>query len=76
MCEDKNDKLFVTQDAEHNTILKLLANIHLKNGIVPLCDEIRGMLTTSIQGFTEAMGELLKLDKKDITYDKLKELLN
>ncbi|MDR3132013.1 MAG: hypothetical protein LBU02_02895 [Rickettsiales bacterium] len=76
LCEDKNDKLFVTQDAEHNTILKLSANIHLKNGIVPLRDEIRGMLTTSIQGFTEAMGELLKLDKKDITYDKLKELLN
>ena len=34
------------------------------------------MLATSIQGFTEAMGELLKLDKKDIIYDKLKELLN
>jgi hypothetical protein len=34
------------------------------------------MLATSFQEFTEAMGELLKLDKKDITYDKLKELLN
>jgi flagellin-specific chaperone FliS len=76
LCEDKNDKLFVTQDAEHNTILKLSANIHLKNGFKPLRNEIRGMLATSIQGFTEAMGELLKLDKKDITYDKLKELLN
>ncbi|MDR2548367.1 MAG: hypothetical protein LBC34_02625 [Rickettsiales bacterium] len=76
LCEDKNDKLFVTQDAEHNTILKLSANIHLKNGLKPLRNEIRGMLATSIQGFTEAMEELLKLDKKDITYDKLKELLN
>ncbi|MCM1000838.1 MAG: hypothetical protein KTV72_00640 [Wolbachia endosymbiont of Melophagus ovinus] len=76
LCEDKNDRLFVTQDAEHNTILKLSANIHLKNGLVPLRNEIRSMLATSIQGFTEAMGELLKLDKKDITYDKLKELLN
>ncbi|MFP3035467.1 MAG: hypothetical protein ACEY3A_00180 [Wolbachia sp.] len=76
LCEDKNDKLFVTQDAEHNTILKLSANIHLKNGLVPLRNKIRSMLAISIQGFTEAMGELLKLDKKDITYDKLKELLN
>ncbi|MDR2978570.1 MAG: hypothetical protein LBU56_04165 [Rickettsiales bacterium] len=76
LCEDKNDKLFVTRNAEHNTVLKLSANIHLKNGLVPLRNEIRGMLATSIQGFTEAMGELLKLDKKDITYDKLKELLN
>ena len=33
LCEDKNDKLFVTQDAEHNTILKLSANIHLKNDL-------------------------------------------
>ncbi|MDR0288986.1 MAG: hypothetical protein LBH78_02970 [Rickettsiales bacterium] len=74
LCEDKNDKLFVIQDAEHNTILKLSANIHLKNGLKPLRNEIRGMLTTSIQGFTEAMKELLKSDKKDIT--KLKELLN
>lgn len=74
LCEDKNDKLFVTQDAEHNTILKLSANIHLKNGLVPLRNEIRSMLATSIQGFTEAMEELLKSDKKDIT--KLKELLN
>lgn len=30
LCEDKNDKLFVTQDAKHNIILKLSANIHLK----------------------------------------------
>lgn len=43
---------------------------------MPLRNEIRDMLATSIQGFTEAMEELLKLDKKDITYDKLKELLN
>ena len=33
LCEDKNDKLFFTQDAEHNTILKLSANIHLKNDL-------------------------------------------
>ncbi|MGL9717819.1 MAG: hypothetical protein ACR5K9_03895 [Wolbachia sp.] len=76
LCEDKNDKLFVTQDAEHNTILKLSTNIRLKNGLRPLRDEIRSMLATSIQGFTEVMGELLKLEKEDITYDKLKELLN
>ncbi|WP_175937113.1 hypothetical protein [Wolbachia endosymbiont of Madathamugadia hiepei] len=74
--EDKNDKLFVTQDAEHNTILKLSANIHLKNGLKPLRNEIRGVLATSIQGFTKAMGELLKLDKKDITYGKLQEFFN
>ncbi|MGL9732906.1 MAG: hypothetical protein ACR5KW_02680 [Wolbachia sp.] len=76
LSEDKNNKLFITQDAENNTIIKLLANIHLKNGIVPLRDEIRGMLTTLIQGFIEAMGELLVLDKKNITYEKLKGLLD
>ncbi|MCA4775218.1 hypothetical protein IHO40_03840 [Wolbachia endosymbiont of Mansonella ozzardi] len=76
LCQDKSDKLFVTEDTEHNIILKLSANIYLKNGLRPLRNEIRGMLATLIQGFIEAMEELLKLDKKDITYDKLKELLN
>ncbi|WP_395463003.1 hypothetical protein [Wolbachia endosymbiont of Cantharis cryptica] len=73
----KNGSWFdVTRDAEHNTILKLSANIHLKKGLVPLRDEIRSVLATSIQGFAKTMEELIKLEKKDITYDKLKELLN
>lgn len=77
LYEDKDGSWFnVARDSEHNTILKLSANIHLKNGLVPLRNEIGSVIATSIQGFTEAMGELLKLDKKDITYDKLKELLN
>ncbi|MDG7053593.1 MAG: hypothetical protein LKM45_07055, partial [Wolbachia endosymbiont of Alcedoecus sp.] len=75
--KNKDDSwIDIRQDPKHNIILRLSANIHLKNGLVPLRNEIRDMLATSIQGFTEAMGELLKLDKKDITYDKLKELLN
>ena len=48
LCKDGNDKLSITQDAEHNTILKLSANIHLKNGLVPLRDEIKNVLATSI----------------------------
>ncbi|WP_265034366.1 MULTISPECIES: hypothetical protein [unclassified Wolbachia] len=64
------------EDPEHNAVLKLSANIHLKNGLVPLRDEIRSVLATSIQGFAKTMEELIKLEKKDITYDKLKELLN
>ncbi|NUY39725.1 hypothetical protein GO684_03560 [Wolbachia endosymbiont of Litomosoides brasiliensis] len=76
LYEDKNDKLFVTRDSEHNTVLKLSANIHLRNGLVPLCNEIKEVLETSIQEFVRTMEELIKLEKKDITYDKLKELLN
>ncbi len=66
----------IRQDSEHNTILKLSANIHLKNGLKPLRSEIRNVLATSIQEFAKTMEELMKLEKKEITYDKLKELLN
>lgn len=77
LYEDKNDSwVDVRQDSKHNTILKLSANIHLKNGLKPLRNEIRNVLATSIQEFAKTMEELLKLEKKDITYDKLKELLN
>ncbi|OWZ25706.1 hypothetical protein [Wolbachia endosymbiont of Wuchereria bancrofti] len=76
LCEDKNDKPFVIRDSEHNTVLKLSANIHLRNGLVPLRNEIKEVLETSIQEFARTMEELIKIEKKDITYDKLKELLN
>ncbi|WP_341818353.1 hypothetical protein [Wolbachia endosymbiont (group B) of Ennomos erosarius] len=77
LYEDKDGSWFnVARDSEHNTILKLSANIHLKNGLKPLRNEIKNVLATSIQEFAKTMEELMKLEKKDITYDKLKELLN
>ncbi|WP_341823609.1 hypothetical protein [Wolbachia endosymbiont (group A) of Agelastica alni] len=77
LCEDENNKWFsVTQDAERNIVLKLSTNIDLKNGLKPLRNEIKDVLATSIQEFAKTMEELIKLEKKEITYDKLKELLN
>ncbi|GFU32206.1 membrane protein, partial [Nephila pilipes] len=64
------------EDPEHNAVLKLSAKIDLKNGLKPLRNEIKNVLATSIQEFAKAMEELMKLEKKEITYDKLKELLN
>ncbi len=77
LYEDKDGSWFnVARDSEHNTILKLSANIHLKNGLKPLRNEIKNVLATSIQEFAKTMEELIKLEKKEITYDKLKELLD
>nr|WP_241653972.1 hypothetical protein [Wolbachia endosymbiont of Nilaparvata lugens] len=77
LCENENNKWFsVTRDSEHNIILKLSTNINLKNGLKPLRNEINDVLTTSIKELAKAMEELMKLEKKDITHDKLKELLN
>lgn len=77
LYEDKDGSWFnVARDSEHNTILKLSANIHLKNGLKPLLNEIKNVLATSIQEFAKTMEELIKLEKKEITYDKLKELLD
>ncbi|WP_341822109.1 hypothetical protein [Wolbachia endosymbiont (group A) of Ischnus inquisitorius] len=77
LCEDENNKWFsVTQDAERNIVLKLSTSIDLKNGLKPLRNEIKDVLATSIQEFAKTLEELIKLEKKEITYDKLKELLN
>ncbi len=77
LYEDKDSSWFnVARDSEHNTILKLSANINLKNGLTPLRNEIKNVLAISIQEFAKTMEELMKLEGKDITYDKLKELLN
>lgn len=77
LCENEDNKWFnVTRDSEHNTILKLSTNINLKNGLKPLHSEIKNVLATSIQECARTMEELMKLEKKEITYDKLKELLN
>lgn len=77
LYEDKDGSWFnVARDSEHNTILKLSANINLKNGLRPLRNEIKNVLATSIQEFAKTMEELMKLEKKDITYNKLRELLN
>ncbi|WP_265037373.1 hypothetical protein [Wolbachia endosymbiont (group A) of Anomoia purmunda] len=64
------------EDPKHNAVLKLSANIHLKNGLKPLRNEIKNVLATSTREFAKTMEELMKLEKKEITYDKLKELLN
>ncbi|WP_341820890.1 hypothetical protein [Wolbachia endosymbiont (group A) of Myopa testacea] len=77
LYEDKDGSWFnVARDSEHNTILKLSANINLKNGLRPLRNEIKNVLAISIQEFAKTMEELMKLEGKDITYDKLEELLN
>lgn len=77
LYKNKDDSwVDIRQDPEHSTILKLSANINLKNGLKPLRNEIKNVLATSIQEFAKTMEELMKLEKKDITYDKLKELLN
>ncbi|WP_353288850.1 hypothetical protein [Wolbachia endosymbiont (group A) of Pogonocherus hispidulus] len=77
LYEDKDGSWFnVARDSEHNTILKLSANINLKNGLRPLRNEIKNVLAISIQEFAKTMEELMKLEGKDITYDKLKELLD
>lgn len=77
LCENENNKCFsVEPDSKHNTVLKLSININLKNGLKPLHSEIKDVLATSIQEFAKTMEELMKLEKKDITYDKLKELLD
>ncbi|MGX9891786.1 hypothetical protein [Wolbachia endosymbiont of Protocalliphora sialia] len=76
LCENEDNKWFnVTRDSEDNTILKLSTNINLKNGLKPLHSEIKNVLATSIQECARTMEELMKLEKKEITYDKLKELL-
>ncbi len=77
LYKNENNKWFdVTRDSEHSIVLKLSTNINLKNGLKPLRNEIKDALATSIQEFAKTMEELMKLEKKDITYDKLKELLN
>lgn len=77
LCENENNQWFsVTRDSEHNIVLKLSTNINLKNGLKPLRNEIKDILATSIQGCARTMEELVKLEKKEITYDKLKELLS
>ncbi|MHC3897437.1 UNVERIFIED_CONTAM: hypothetical protein LBW93_00635 [Wolbachia endosymbiont of Nasonia longicornis] len=77
LYENENNKWFdVTRDSEHSIVLKLSTNINLKNGLKPLRNEIKDVLATSIQEFAKTMEELMKLEKKDITYDKLKELLD
>uniref|UniRef100_A0A1A9VJW1 Uncharacterized protein n=1 Tax=Glossina austeni TaxID=7395 RepID=A0A1A9VJW1_GLOAU len=77
LYKNENNKWFdVTRDSEHNIVLKLSTNINLKNGLKPLRNEIKDVLATSIQEFAKTMEELIKLEKKEITYDKLKELLD
>jgi hypothetical protein len=77
LYKNENNKWFdVTRDSEHNIILKLSTNINLKNSLKPLRNEIKNVLATSIQEFAKIMEELVKLEKQEITYDKLKELLN
>ncbi|WP_353281357.1 hypothetical protein [Wolbachia endosymbiont (group B) of Horisme vitalbata] len=77
LCDNENNQWFsVTRDSERNIVLKLSTNINLKNGLKPLRNKIKSVLATSIQECARTMEELMKLEKKDITHDKLKELLN
>ncbi|WP_265024888.1 hypothetical protein [Wolbachia endosymbiont (group B) of Protocalliphora azurea] len=77
LCDNENNQWFsVTPDSERNIVLKLSTNINLKNGLKPLHSEIKNVLATSIQECARTMEELVNLEKKDITHDKLKELLS
>ncbi|MFP3026641.1 MAG: hypothetical protein ACEY3L_10500 [Wolbachia sp.] len=77
LCDNENNQWFsVTRDSERNIVLKLSTNINLKNGLKPLHSEIKNVLATSIQECARTMEELVNLEKKDITHDKLKELLS
>ncbi|WP_265022608.1 hypothetical protein [Wolbachia endosymbiont (group B) of Ischnura elegans] len=77
LYKNKDDSwVDIRQDPEQNTILKLSANINLKNGLQPLRNEIGSVIATSIQECARTMEELVNLEKKDITHDKLKELLS
>ncbi|WP_353276774.1 hypothetical protein [Wolbachia endosymbiont (group B) of Villa cingulata] len=77
LCQSENGKWFnVIQDSERNAILKLSTGVDLKNGLQPLRNEIASVIATSIQECARTMEELMKLEKKDITHDKLKELLS
>ncbi|WP_407512783.1 hypothetical protein [Wolbachia endosymbiont of Trichogramma kaykai] len=77
LCENENSQWFSAEpDSEHIIVLKLPININLKNGLRSLRNKIKSVLATSIQECARTMEELIKLEKKDITHDKLKELLN
>lgn len=77
LCDYENNQWFsVTRDSERNIVLKFSTNINLKNGLKSLHNEIKNVFATSIQECVRTMEELIKLEKKDITHDKLKELLS
>ncbi|WGJ62457.1 hypothetical protein [Wolbachia endosymbiont of Frankliniella intonsa] len=77
LYKNKDDSwVDIRRDLERNTILKLSANINLKNGLQPLRNEIGSVIVTLIQECARTMEELVNLEKKDITHDKLKELLS
>ncbi|OCA06934.1 hypothetical protein [Wolbachia endosymbiont of Trichogramma pretiosum] len=77
LYENENNHWFsVETDSEHSIVLKLPININLKNGLRPLHDKIKSVLATSIQECSRTMEKLIKLEKKDITHDKLKEFFN
>ncbi|GHM58191.1 MAG: hypothetical protein sL5_03120 [Candidatus Mesenet longicola] len=66
----------ITSDKKGDITLKLSANITLKDGLIPLRSEIKKLLDTTIKEFTATIGKLIALESKDITHNKLKELLN
>ncbi|WP_175818108.1 hypothetical protein [Wolbachia endosymbiont of Dirofilaria (Dirofilaria) immitis] len=76
LCEDGNGKLSIMRDVGHSTILKLSANVRLKNGLVHLYSEISNVIAKSIREFARGIEKLVKLRKNDIVYDSLKKLLN
>ncbi|WP_339045440.1 hypothetical protein [Candidatus Mesenet endosymbiont of Agriotes lineatus] len=66
----------ITSDKKGDTMLKLSANITLKDRLIPLRSEIKKLLGTSLKELAVTIDKLIALEKKDITYNKLKELLN
>lgn len=76
LTKDNNWVKITSDDKKDNITLKLSAGITLKDGLIPLRSEIKKFLDTSLEEFTATIGKLIALEKKDITYNKLKELLN
>ncbi len=71
-----NDWMKITSDIKGNVVLKLSANVILKNDLMPLQSQIKRVLKTSLQEFATTVDKIIKLEKKDITSSKLKGLLN
>lgn len=71
-----NNWVEITSDKKGDITLKLSVGITLKDGLIPLRSEIKKLLETSLKELAVTTGELIALERRNITYNKLKELLN
>ncbi len=57
LYEDESSDLFVAKTVQ-STILKLSANVHLKNGLVHLNSEIRNVIAKSVEKLAKKIEKL------------------